>query len=81
MEYVAGRPFPVKLPGFVLDAIVNNSQTPAYRGFIEHYDKQEELDGMLEKVKAPTTIIWGTADGLFLCPVPTTFIMVLPTQS
>ncbi|MHB8599244.1 MAG: alpha/beta fold hydrolase [Ktedonobacteraceae bacterium] len=65
MEYVMGRPFPVKLPGFVLDAVVNNSQTPAYRGFIEHYDKQEELDLLLEKVKAPTTIIWGTADGLF----------------
>lgn len=65
LEYVAGRPFPVKLPGFVLDAIVNNSQTPAYRGFIEHYDKQEELDTLLEQVQAPTTIIRGTADGLF----------------
>jgi pimeloyl-ACP methyl ester carboxylesterase len=65
LEYVAGRPFPVRLPRFVLDAIVSNSHTPAYRGFIEHYDKQEELDTMLEKVQAPTTIIWGTSDGLF----------------
>jgi pimeloyl-ACP methyl ester carboxylesterase len=65
MENVAGRSFPLRLPGFVLDAIVSNSQTPAYRGFIEHYDKQEELDTMLGDVQAPTTIIWGTSDGLF----------------
>jgi pimeloyl-ACP methyl ester carboxylesterase len=65
MEYVAGRPFPLRLPRFVLDAIVSNSQTPAYRGFIDHYDKQEELDMMLGDVQAPTTIIWGMSDGLF----------------
>lgn len=65
MEYVTGRTFRGRLPGFLLDAIVRNAQTPAYRGYIEHYDASEELDARLKEVKAPTTIIWGIEDGLF----------------
>lgn len=51
-------------PGFVLDAIVRNSQTPAYAGFIQGYDPAEELDAVLERVQVPTTIIWGKQDRL-----------------
>lgn len=65
MEYVTGRSFSGRLPGFLLDALVRNAQMPAYRGYIEHYDASEELDTRLGQVKTPTTIIWGMEDGLF----------------
>ena len=58
-----GRSMP--LPGFVLDAIVRNSQNPAYAGFIHGYDPAEELDSVLAQVQVPTTVIWGEQDGLF----------------
>ncbi|HLH63045.1 MAG TPA: alpha/beta fold hydrolase [Ktedonobacteraceae bacterium] len=63
MEYIYGRTMP--LPSFVLDAVVRNSQNPAYAGFIHSYDPAEELDNVLAQVKTPTTIIWGQQDGLF----------------
>jgi pimeloyl-ACP methyl ester carboxylesterase len=50
------------VPNVVLNAMVDNSQRPAYKGFIEHYDKREELDAVLDQVRVPTTIIWGTDD-------------------
>jgi abhydrolase domain-containing protein 6 len=64
VEYIQGRPLPIPLPGFVLDAFVRVSQRPAYKRFIETYDAREELDGILGQVHSPTTIIWGTDDGL-----------------
>jgi pimeloyl-ACP methyl ester carboxylesterase len=57
-----GYSWPV--PSFILDSFVRNSQRPAYRGFIETYDQQEELDALLAQVQTPTTIIWGTQDQL-----------------
>jgi len=63
MEYMLGRSMP--LPGFVLDAMIRNSQNPAYAGFIHGYDPAEELDSVLAQVQAPTTIIWGEQDRLF----------------
>ena len=57
--------YSLPLPGFLLDAVVRTSQMPAYSGFIRNYDAQEELDGVLAQVQAPTTIIWGVRDGLF----------------
>ncbi|MFL5664824.1 MAG: alpha/beta fold hydrolase [Ktedonobacteraceae bacterium] len=65
VEYIQGRSLPIPLPGFVLDALVRVSQRPAYKRFIETYDASEELDGILGQVHSPTTIIWGTDDGLF----------------
>lgn len=62
LEYIMG--FPVPVPKFVLDAVVRNSQTPAYVGFIRGYDPREELDAVLADVHVPTTIIWGEQDHL-----------------
>lgn len=56
--------FPIPIPRFILDAIVRNSQTPAYAGFLQYYDRAEELDGVLDQVRVPTTIIWGEQDRL-----------------
>jgi pimeloyl-ACP methyl ester carboxylesterase len=61
-EHMLGYSLPV--PTFVLDALVRNSQTPAYAGFIRGYDPREELDTVLADVQAPTTIIWGEHDNL-----------------
>ena len=61
IQTFAGRPLQV-IPNVLLDAMVENSQRPAYKGFIEHYDKREELDAVLAQVRVPTTIIWGTND-------------------
>jgi pimeloyl-ACP methyl ester carboxylesterase len=63
VENIVGYSLP--LPGFLLDAVVRNSQMPAYVGFIQNYDRLEELDAVLAQVQAPTTIIWGARDGLF----------------
>ena len=62
LEYISGFSMPV--PKFVLDAVVRNSQTPAYVGFIRGYDPHEELDSVLADVQVPTTIIWGELDHL-----------------
>jgi pimeloyl-ACP methyl ester carboxylesterase len=62
LENMLGYSFPV--PKFVLDALVRNSQTPAYAGFIRGYDPREELDTVLADVQVPTTIIWGEHDNL-----------------
>jgi pimeloyl-ACP methyl ester carboxylesterase len=62
LEYISGFSWPV--PKFVLDAVVCNSQTPAYVGFIRGYDPREELDSVLADVQVPTTIIWGERDHL-----------------
>jgi pimeloyl-ACP methyl ester carboxylesterase len=62
LEYISG--FSVPVPKFVLDAVVRNSQTPAYVGFIRGYDPREELDSVLADVQVPTTIIWGELDHL-----------------
>jgi pimeloyl-ACP methyl ester carboxylesterase len=56
--------FSVPVPAFVLDALVRNSQTPAYAGFIHGYDPREELDMVLANVHTPTTIIWGERDNV-----------------
>jgi abhydrolase domain-containing protein 6 len=56
--------FPIHVPAFILDAVVRNSQTPAYAGFLQHYDPTEELDGRLDQVRVPTTILWGEQDRL-----------------
>lgn len=63
MKHIWGYAMP--LPGFVLDAVVRISQLPAYVNFIKGYDPLEELDAVLAQVQVPTTIIWGTRDGLF----------------
>lgn len=67
LEHMLGFSLPV--PTFVLDALVRNSQTPAYAGFIHGYDPREELDTVLADVQAPTTIIWGERDNVlpFIC--------------
>jgi pimeloyl-ACP methyl ester carboxylesterase len=57
----AGRHLPV-IPNVMLDAMVENSLRPAFKGFVENYDKSEELDDVLAQVRVPTTIIWGTND-------------------
>ncbi len=62
LEYILGFSWPI--PRFVLDAVVRNSQTPAYAGFIRSYDPREELDAVLADVRVPTTIIWGEDDRL-----------------
>ena len=62
LEQMLGYSLPV--PAFVLDALIRNSQTPAYTGFIRGYDPREELDTVLADVRAPTTIIWGERDNL-----------------
>jgi pimeloyl-ACP methyl ester carboxylesterase len=62
LEHMMGFSLPV--PKFVLDAMVRNSQTPAYAGFIRGYDPREELDSVLADVHVPTTIIWGEQDNL-----------------
>jgi pimeloyl-ACP methyl ester carboxylesterase len=62
LEYMLG--FTVPVPKFVLDAVVRNSQTPAYVGFIRGYDTREELDAVLADIRVPTTIIWGERDHL-----------------
>ena len=62
VKQMLGYSLPV--PGFVLDALVRNSQSPAYAGFIRGYDLHEELDTFLSDVLAPTTIIWGERDDL-----------------
>ena len=62
LEQMLGYSFP--FPTFVLDALIRNSQTPAYAGFIRGYDPSEELDAVLADVQAPTTIIWGERDNL-----------------
>jgi pimeloyl-ACP methyl ester carboxylesterase len=62
LQYMLG--FPAPIPGFVLDAVVRNSQTPAYIGFVRGYDPREELDAVLADVRVPTTIIWGERDRL-----------------
>ena len=62
LENMLGYSLPV--PKFVLDALVRNSQTPAYAGFIRGYDPREELDSVLADVQVPTTIIWGERDNL-----------------
>jgi pimeloyl-ACP methyl ester carboxylesterase len=62
LKQMLGYSLPV--PTFVLDALVRNSQTPAYKGFIRGYDPLEELDTVLADVQAPTTIIWGEHDNL-----------------
>ncbi len=62
LEKMLGYSLPV--PKFVLDALVRNSQTPAYAGFIRGYDPREELDTVLAHVQVPTTIIWGERDNL-----------------
>jgi len=56
--------FSLPLPGFVWDAMVRNAQTPAYAGFLQSYDPQEELDEVLGQLNIPTTIIWGEQDRL-----------------
>lgn len=65
IEYIQGQSLRMPIPGFVLDAVVRVSQRPAYKGFIETYNAQEELDSVLAQVHTPTTIIWGERDGLF----------------
>lgn len=56
--------FSLPIPGFILDAVVRNSQTPAFAGFLRTYDPREELDDVLDRVQTPTTIIWGEQDRL-----------------
>lgn len=57
--------FSLRLPGFILDDIVRTSQMPAYSGFVQQYDVQEELDSIICQVEVPTTIIWGERDKIF----------------
>jgi len=64
IEYIQGQTLRMPVPNFVLDSVVRVSQRPAYKGFIETYDKREELDHALAQIQAPTTIIWGERDGL-----------------
>ena len=76
----------VPLPNFVLDAIVQNAQRPAYASFIKHYARQEFLDPLLARIHVPTTIIWGTRDRLlpdscaqdFHCGIAGSQLVLLP---
>ncbi|HLI09893.1 MAG TPA: alpha/beta hydrolase [Ktedonobacteraceae bacterium] len=63
MQHIMGYRFPV--PGFILDSFIRNTQLPAYKQFLENYDPREELDNVLEQIKAPTMIVWGERDGIF----------------
>ncbi|GAC1631323.1 MAG: alpha/beta hydrolase [Ktedonobacteraceae bacterium] len=56
--------YSLPVPGFILDAMIQNAQRPAYVGFIQNYTHEEELDAVLGQVQVPTTIIWGTQDHL-----------------
>ena len=84
LEHTWGFSFPT--PKFILDAVVRNSQTPAYAGFINGYDHREELDAALAQVKTPTTIIWGEQDRLLpiICAhdlqrgIPNSELVLLP---
>ena len=84
LEHMLG--FSLPIPKFVLDAIVRNSQTPAYAGFIRGYDPCEELDSVLADIQVPTTIIWGERDNLLplICAhdlhsgVPNSELVLLP---
>jgi pimeloyl-ACP methyl ester carboxylesterase len=74
------------VPGFVLDAMIRNSQRPAYKGFVEKYDSREELDDVLGQIRVPTTILWGTEDRLlplvcahdFHAGIPNSELILLP---
>lgn len=63
MKHLLGYSLP--LPGFILDSLVRNSQSPAYKQFLERYNPAEDLDSVLGQIQAPTTIIWGMRDGIF----------------
>ncbi len=84
IQTFAGRPVPA--PNILLNAMVENSNRPAYKGFIEHYDKSEELDDVLSQVRIPTTIIWGTEDRIlplicahdFHAGIPNSQLILLP---
>jgi pimeloyl-ACP methyl ester carboxylesterase len=84
IQTFAGRP--VVVPNVLLNAMVENSNRPAYKGFIEHYDKSEELDDVLSQVRVPTTIIWGTEDRIlplvcahdFHAGIPNSQLILLP---
>ncbi len=86
ISHFSGRPRPVRVPNFLLKAMVESSRRPAYAGFIEHYDKQEELDDELSQVRVPTTIIWGTEDRIlplacahdFHAGIPNSELILLP---
>lgn len=86
IEYIQGQTLRMPVPNFVLDSIVRVSQRPAYKGFIETFDKREELDHALAQIQAPTTIIWGERDGLFplICAydfhkgIPNSKLILLP---
>lgn len=77
---------PVRVPDFLLKAMVQSSRRPAFSGFIEQYDKQEELDDELGQVRVPTTIIWGTEDRIlplacahdFHAGIPGSKLILLP---
>ncbi len=77
---------PVRVPNFLLKAMVESSRRPAFSGFIEQYDKQEELDDELAQVRVPTTIIWGTEDRIlplacahdFHAGIPNSELILLP---
>lgn len=71
-----GRDIPV--PGFLLDDYVRSSQRPIYTGFLRATDGSEDLDHKLSAVKAPTTIIWGTRDGIFPLTCAETFHEQIP---
>ncbi|MBV9710923.1 MAG: alpha/beta fold hydrolase [Ktedonobacteraceae bacterium] len=84
ISHWSGRP--VRVPNFLLKAMVESSRRPAYSGFIENYDKQEELDDELAQVRVPTTIIWGTEDRIlplacahdFHASIPGSKLILLP---
>jgi pimeloyl-ACP methyl ester carboxylesterase len=65
LQHVSGYSGPI--PNFVLDTIIRESQSPAYKAFVENYekDRSEELDELLPTINTPTTIIWGTKDRIF----------------
>ncbi len=84
VSHFSGRP--VHVPDFLLKAMVESSRRPAFAGFIEQYDKQEELDNELAQVRVPTTILWGTEDRIlplacahdFHANIPNSKLILLP---
>jgi pimeloyl-ACP methyl ester carboxylesterase len=86
IAHFSGRPIPARVPNFLLKGMVESSRRPAFAGFVEHYDKREELDNELSHVSVPTTIIWGTEDRIlplscahdFHAGIPNSELILLP---
>ncbi len=53
-----------RLPGFMLDAMIQNAEGSPLANAVERVDDAPFVDDQLSDLKVPTEIIWGTADRL-----------------